>query len=346
MARWVKSHQQMRIYKVATAPTTSDGLKVGDIWIDTTADAALNLCTAISPSVTWDLMPVGGTTLSGYTSTATAAGTTTLTVNSTHTQIFTGSTTQTVTLPVVSTLELGTPFQIVNLSTGVVTVNSSGGNAVQAMQANSTLNVISNATTGTGAAVWHVVGYDAAASGQTGSGSLVRATSPALVTPVLGVASATSMSFSSTSGIIGTTTNDNAAAGSVGELISADLLVANKISLTTATEANIISTSLSAGDWEVSGQVVFVVNPGSTVVTRYIWWVSSTSATIPSLGADFNAFSFSAGNTPLSTTAASLGVRPTRFSLSGTTTIYLSVYADFSASTLEAYGQIRARRIR
>lgn len=122
----------------------------------------------------------------GYTSTATAAGTTTLTIASTNTQIFTGATTQTCVLPVVSTLTLGTSYTIVNLSSGVVTVQSSGANTIQAMQANSTLIVVSNATSGTSASVWYVIEYIPAASGQTGSGSLVRATSPTLVTPALG----------------------------------------------------------------------------------------------------------------------------------------------------------------
>jgi len=124
--------------------------------------------------------------LAGYTSTATAAGTTTLTVASTQTQIFTGTNTQTCVLPVVSTLTLGTTYIITNLSTGDVTVQSSGANTVQAMAANTTLVVQSNATVGTGASVWNVVAYYPAASGISGSGSLVRATSPTLVTPALG----------------------------------------------------------------------------------------------------------------------------------------------------------------
>lgn len=65
-----------------------------------------------------------------YTTTATAAGTTTLTVASTYQQFFTGVTTQTVVLPVTSTLTLGHTFAIKNNSTGLVTVNSSGSNAV------------------------------------------------------------------------------------------------------------------------------------------------------------------------------------------------------------------------
>lgn len=42
--------------------------------------------------------------INGFTTTATAAGTTTLTVSSTYNQVFTGGSTQTVVLPVASTL--------------------------------------------------------------------------------------------------------------------------------------------------------------------------------------------------------------------------------------------------
>ncbi len=92
--------------------------------------------------------------LAGYVATATAAATTTLTVSSPEYEYFTGSTTQTVKLPVVSTLGLGHSFTIVNLSSGVVTVTSSGGNSIQAMVANSQLVVTCIAITGTGVASW------------------------------------------------------------------------------------------------------------------------------------------------------------------------------------------------
>lgn len=105
--------------------------------------------------------------LGGYTTTATAAGTTTLTVASTYLQFFTGSTTQTVTLPVVSTLALGTQYIIVNNSTGAVTVNSSGANAVVVLAGGTSTTVTSIATSGTTAAVWSS-GYvaDSVASGK------------------------------------------------------------------------------------------------------------------------------------------------------------------------------------
>ncbi len=92
--------------------------------------------------------------LGGYTTTATAAGTTTLTVSSSYLQYFTGTTTQTVTLPVTSTLTLGHQFVIVNNSTGAVTVNSSGGNAVQVVKAGTAVTVTVILTSGTTAASW------------------------------------------------------------------------------------------------------------------------------------------------------------------------------------------------
>lgn len=92
--------------------------------------------------------------LLGYATTATAAGTTTLTVSSSREQYFTGSTTQTVVLPVTSTLVLGHTFHIINNSTGVVTVQSSGANTVQAMAALSTLKVSCVAITGTSETSW------------------------------------------------------------------------------------------------------------------------------------------------------------------------------------------------
>lgn len=130
----------------------------------------------------------------GYTTTATAAGTTTLTVASTTNQYFTGVTTQTVTLPVVTTLPaLGFPFRIVNLSSGTVTVNSSGGNLVATVTANQQVDLTCILLTGTAAASWNVEYSGATAI--TGTGPTVRATSPTLVTPILGAATATSLTF-------------------------------------------------------------------------------------------------------------------------------------------------------
>lgn len=127
----------------------------------------------------------------GYTTTATAAGTTTLTVSSTFNQYFTGATTQTVVLPVVSTLALGFQFRIVNLSTGSLTVNSSGSNLTATVTAASEITLTCKAITGTDATSWDVKFTGTTA--ETGTGSNARATSPTLVTPTIGVATATSV---------------------------------------------------------------------------------------------------------------------------------------------------------
>lgn len=93
--------------------------------------------------------------INGFTTTATAAGTTVLTVASNNIQEFTGSTTQTVTMPVVSTLVLGQSYTVINNSSANVTVNSSGANLIQVMAANTSLLITCVLITGTTAASWN-----------------------------------------------------------------------------------------------------------------------------------------------------------------------------------------------
>ncbi len=124
--------------------------------IDTYAVATITPIPTISHLAAWDanknLSAIN--LISGFTTQATAAGTTVLTVASSEVQEFTGSSTQTVTLPVASTLVAGQGFTIINNSSGAVTVNSSGGNLVQAMAAGTTLRLTCVLITGTTAASW------------------------------------------------------------------------------------------------------------------------------------------------------------------------------------------------
>lgn len=178
----------------------------------------------------------------------------------------------------------------------------------------------------------------------TGSGSVVRATSPTLTTPVLGTATATSLSFSSTSGIIGTTTNNSAAAGSVGEYIESVVLAAAATSVTTVSAENLTSISLTAGDWDVWGNITFL--PASTTsVNSTFAWISSVSATIPD---DSLICGSSYGSTPIVSSGSDMCVTVVqrRFSLSAPTTIYISNYCAFTVSTMTKCGGIYARRAR
>ena len=118
--------------------------------------SALPTSAAASTFAAWDAninLPASNF-IEGYATTATAAGTTTLVVGSKRQQYFTGTTTQTVLLPVTSTLVLGQQFEIINLSTGLVSVKSSGSNIIQTMSLGTKLIVTCILTSGTTAASW------------------------------------------------------------------------------------------------------------------------------------------------------------------------------------------------
>ena len=129
------------------------------------------------------LGPATYASIVGYTTTATSASTVTLTSSSTFYQFFTGSTAQTVVLPVTSTLATGWTFNIVNNSTANITVNSSGSNLVATCLPGTTLRLICILTSGTTAASWdfEVVGFTTA----TGTGNVVLATAPTITNPTI-----------------------------------------------------------------------------------------------------------------------------------------------------------------
>lgn len=112
--------------------------------------------------------------VSGLTTTATAAGTTTLTVASTHIQQFTGSTTQTLVMPDATTLSVGHSFRVTNRSSGAVTVNANGGGLLQLMAAGSSAEFTA-VTIGTAAGTWDVDYRTASSGGTVTSVSVVSA---------------------------------------------------------------------------------------------------------------------------------------------------------------------------
>ena len=146
---------------------------------------------------------------------------------------------------------------------------------------------------------------------------------------------------SSTNGIVGTTTNDNANTGSVGEYINSTTITPG-ISLSTGTPANITSISLTAGDWDVWGHLA--PSPaGGTTITQIRANISTTSATIGSYG--------DPGSVLLSSTlpagsANIASIIPIRLSLASTTTVFLVGQVAFGGSTCTAFGFITARRRR
>jgi len=97
--------------------------------------------------------------LQGFTNTVTSAGTTNLNLASTFQQFFSGSTTQTVVMPAVSTMIIGRQWRIINNSTGVdaagvVTVKSSGLNIIVALPSGAYATFTSILNSGTGVSSW------------------------------------------------------------------------------------------------------------------------------------------------------------------------------------------------
>ena len=173
----------------------------------------------------------------GFTSTATAAGTTTLTVASNYLQYFTGTTTQTVVLPTTS-IPQGAQYSIVNRSTGAVTVQSSGLNTIVVMAPNTTLLVTALVATPTTAANWDSQ-YSAinTTSGKVGSFSN---------TLTLAGTDGTTITFPSTSGTVAT------------------LNTANVFTATNTFTSPKIITSLS----DTNGNSFIDITPTSSAVNR------------------------------------------------------------------------------
>lgn len=101
-------------------------------------------------------LPLGLGALTGYATTATAAGTTTLTAASMHRQVFTGTAVQNVVLPTASAVVPGFGFSITNQSTGALSIKASDASAVATVQAGQTVRVICNAASGATNAAWTV----------------------------------------------------------------------------------------------------------------------------------------------------------------------------------------------
>jgi hypothetical protein len=138
----------------------------------------------------------------------------------------------------------------------------------------------------------------------------------------------------------GTSTNDNAASGGIGQYITSGQI--SGVSLTSASVQNITSISLTAGDWEVSG-VLSIVPAGTTVMELIIGVISLTSASTTPV---------ESGNdivlTPPSSAGSdqALAMPHTRVSVASTTTVYLNTETVFTTSTCTGGGILRARRVR
>ena len=147
---------------------------------------------------------------------------------------------------------------------------------------------------------------------------------------------------SQTAGIVGTTTNNDAQAGSVGEYISATLGAASGTSITSGVTKNITTISLTAGDWDVWGRVG-VYNASAAAWVYVNGFVSTTSASISS----DEYVAYKPDGASMAIANFMFVVPQQRISLASTTTVYLSCGSSFVGGTgVVGFGSISARRRR
>ena len=172
----------------------------------------------------------------------------------------------------------------------------------------------------------------------------LSSTSNATVTGTLGVTG--TFTPGQTTGIVGTTTNNSAQAGSVGEYVEGVLVGGSATALTTNTAKTLVSISLTAGDWDVFGMVGVQPNPSAV----YSYTVASASPTNNTLDTNTTNLvshtQYPAATISTTTTDPRIALSTVRVSLASTTTYYLVVQSGFTVSSCLGYGRISARRVR
>lgn len=175
---------------------------------------------------------------------------------------------------------------------------------------------------------------------QTGTGTtFVMQASPTLTTPTL----------------TGFTDASSAAAGKVGEVLTASLVRTSRATLTSNTSVTLCSLTLTAGDWDIRAWGSFSPSSGA-LVTQYVAAIANIANTainvlpvvgtrgIPNAQGELTSMITTAGAVTNDDFVVNIGESAT--TTSGTTTIYLTVQATFTTAAFSAYGSILARRRR
>lgn len=146
--------------------------------------------------------------------------------------------------------------------------------------------------------------------------------------------------------IRGTTTNNDAAAGFVGEYVQNQTTLAAGSTLTNNTYTELAGggISLTAGDWDVSMIGGLNGNGGALTGTQWLIGIGTASGNSATGLDDFNTSATS--TMPTANTDITLVIPPYRISISATTTYYGKVRSKFTAGTAVFYGRLSARRVR
>ena len=185
----------------------------------------------------------------------------------------------------------------------------------------------------------------------TGTGNIVRSVSPTFTgTAIFAAINPTTITGPTTANrtftIQGVNDGSDATDTTVGRIVSAALANASATTMVNNTAKNIVSISLTAGDWDVrgmfNGQASCVTN-GITIMNGYIGTTSATQT-------DDGYMAWSEVSNPTAATQilnASCSLPSKRISISTTTTVYLvGKIGGNITGTPVGYGYIEARRVR
>lgn len=274
------------------------------------------------------VLGAGRVMLNTVTSTVTAAGTTTLTSASSPTQLFTGATTQICALPDATTLALAWSFLIRNTSSGAVTVNDGGGSLVVTLAASQEALLICT-NIGSAAGAWSLQSV-------TGTGARVNATSPTLVTPVLGVAQATSVAtsghmavnttLSTVSALAVVETTADPAAGVQGIAVTETATLSAGNSLTPIVQAATFTATLNQGAFNATGAA-----PGGVRAFNAVTQITGAGGTV-TYAVGFRTQITISGGGVLTSGAAVLIATPTNSSSTMTSLAGIAIAAQTTAT--------------
>lgn len=181
---------------------------------------------------------------------------------------------------------------------------------------------------------------DNAAARYDGATGLLLQDSPLIIADTTG-----SLSRSGNGGIPlqGTNTNDAAATGYVGEILTAEITYAARISLVNNTLTTLVTIDVTAGDWDATAVFGFETSGGG-VASEYHLEISTTPpptvVTAPNAGGTTGTHFFYSANQ-----GQVFPVGPRQVLINTTTTTYAKTLSTFTFSQT-AYVFLRIRRMR
>jgi len=136
----------------------------------------------------------------------------------------------------------------------------------------------------------------------------------------------------------GVVDGSDAEAGDVGEYLTA---ASGAVALASNTPTDVVTLPLTAGDWDVWGEVSF----GTTFVFFEAYtWIGLAAATMAAPGMSSIKLVSSGDVVGMGNSVFQAG--PVRFSVSAATTVRLGAQARFTSGATNAVGVISARRVR